>query len=463
MRITRNEIRTRISSTSMMWLASALTVAALSAYPSVQAQRPASDQRWIASWATATTSRTDAPPQAQGQAPQTAAPPSSPGDPPVAGQSPLHFNNQTVRQIVRLSVGGSRLRVVFNNTAGTVPVKIGAAHVARRDKESAIVTTGAFPLTFSRSTSATIQPGALIVSDPVNLTVPDLADLAIDIYLPDDTAAMKSPITTHAASWQTNYVSPPGNHAGAANMPVAAKTLYRRANDGLIGSTWFFLSRVEVMAPAQTTAVVALGDSITDGTASGIDTNNRWPNILAQRLLKANIRMAVLNLGIGGNRLLGEGFSALSRFDRDVLAQPGVTRVVVMEGINDIGGGRDNPSPTAAELIAAHQQLIERARARGLEIYGATLTPFDGANYYTAVGEAKRKALNDWIRTSKMYDAVIDFDAVIRDPSQPTKPLPQYDSGDHLHPNAAGYQAMANAIDLALFRSAGAPARAAIR
>jgi lysophospholipase L1-like esterase len=441
-----------------VWLAGALTVVALTGHPVAQTQNPAG-QRWVASWAAATTARTDPAPQAQAQAAPAAAPaPTAPGDPPVAGQSPLHINNQTLRQIVRLSIGGSRLRVVFNNTAGTVPVKIGAAHVARRDKDAAIVTSAASTLTFGGAAAAVIQPGALLVSDPVNLTVADFADLAIDLYLPDDTAAMKSPITTHAASWQTNYLSTAGNHAGAANLPVAAKTLYKRANDGLIGSTWFFLSRVEVMAPAQMTTLVALGDSITDGTASGIDTNNRWPNILAERLLKANIRMAVVNLGIGGNRLLGEGYSALARFDRDVLAQPGVARVIVMEGINDIGGARDNPTPSAADLIAAHRQLIERAHAHGLEIYGATLTPYEGANYYTASGEAKRKALNEWIRTSKAYDGVIDFDAVIRDPNQPTKPLPQYDSGDHLHPNAAGYQAMGNAIDLALFKSA--PARA---
>ena len=186
---------------------------------------------------------------------------------------------------------------------------------------------------------------------------------------------------------------------------------------------------------------MTLGDSITDGTASGTDTNNRWPDQLARRLLGANLRVAVLNAGIGGNRVLGDGngVSALARFDRDVLAQPGVRHVIVLEGINDIGGARDNPSPGARDLIAAHRQLIERAHAHGLKIYGATLTPFEGANYYTAAGEAKRQALNDWIRTGKAYDA-----------------------GDHLHLNAAGYKVVADTIDLGVFR-ARAPAQTAAR
>ncbi len=308
-------------------------------------------------------------------------------------------------------------------------------------------------LTFGGEARTTVPAGAVLISDPVDLVVRDFADLAIDLYLPDDTAATEAPMTTHAASWQTNYVSPPGNHAGTISMPVQTTTAYRRG-DGLPGSTWFFLARVEVMAPPQAGAVVALGDSITDGTASTIDTNNRWPDHLARRLANAGARMAVLNAGIGGNRVLkdGNGPSALARFDRDVIAQTGVTHVIVLEGINDIGQGRENASPTAADLIGAHKQMIERAHARGITIYGATLTPFEGANYWTSVGEAKRQAFNEWIRTSKAYDAVVDFDAAVRDPNHPTKVLAQYDSGDHLHLNAAGYEAMANSIDLMLLR-----------
>jgi lysophospholipase L1-like esterase len=226
------------------------------------------------------------------------------------------------------------------------------------------------------------------------------------------------------------------------------------------------LSRVEVVAPDASGAIVAFGDSITDGFGSTPDTNNRWPDHLARRLLSQGIKMGVLNVGIGGNRILSEailppgfdiravgaGMNALARFEQHALGQPGVTHVIVLEGINDIGGARQNPIPTAEDLIAGHKQLIEQAHARGLKIYGGTLTPFWGAAYYTDVGEAKRQALNEWIRTSKAYDAVIDFDKVTRDPADPKKFLAAYDLCDYLHPSDAGYKAMADAIDLALFR-----------
>jgi lysophospholipase L1-like esterase len=337
---------------------------------------------------------------------------------------------------------------------GTAPLAIGAAHIALRDKGAAIVPASGRVLTFGGNPTTTMAAGAVAVSDPVNLNVSPLADLAIDVYLPGDTSATMSPLTVHAAAWQTNYVSPPGNHAGTADMPVQTTTSYVRA-DGLQSSSWFFLSRVEVMAPERVGALVTFGDSISDGTHSTQDTNNRWPDHLARRLVSQNIKMAVLNAGIGGNRLLDDGpsVSGLARFDRDVLVQTGATRVVVLLGINDIGNARQSPSPSAADLIAGHKQLIERAHALGLKIYGATLTPFEGANYWTPEGEAKRKALNEWIRTSKAYDGMIDFDAVARDPSHPARCLPRYDPGDHLHLNAAGYQAMANAIDLELLKT----------
>ena len=430
-------------------------------------QGGADNQRWVATWMAAATSRAD------GAAPQQAAdvrgdiPPAvlavAPGQQlPVGGQSPLHFNNQTLRQIVHVTIGGPRLRVVLTNVFGTAPLSIGAARIALRDHDASIVPQSSRPLTFDGSAATTIPAGTIVLSDAVALDVRDFADLAIDLYLPNDTAAMHSPITTHAASWQTNYVSMPGNHAGAASLPVQTTTAYRRG-DGLPTATWFFLARVEVTAPAATDAVVALGDSITDGTASGIDANNRWPDHLARRLLTGNLRTAVLNAGIGGNRVLGDGngVSALARFDRDVVAQPGVRHVIVLEGINDIGGARDNPAPGARDLIAAHRQLIERAHEHGLKIYGATLTPFEGANYYTAAGEANRQALNDWIRTGTAYDAVFDFDAAVRDPGHPARTLPQYDAGDHLHLNAAGYKAVADTIDLSMFRPRAAAQTAA--
>jgi lysophospholipase L1-like esterase len=354
----------------------------------------------------------------------------------------LNFNNQTLRQIVRTSIGGDRVRVVLTNTFGTAPLAIGAARISLRDKEAAIVPKSDRVLTFGGTATVSIPAGAAMVSDPVSLAVPPLSDLAVDIYLPGDTASGTSPLTMHNVAVQTNYVSPTGNHAGAADMPVMTTT-----------QNWFFLGSVEVTAPAQTGAVVTFGDSITDGTRSTPNTNNRWPNHLAKRLQAQNIQLGVLNAGIAANRVLSEGtgVNALARFERDALAHPGVTHVVVLEGINDI---RNSPTTTAADLIVGYRQLIERARTRGLRVYGATLLPCEGANGCTPEGEVKRKAVNEWIRTSNAYDAVIDFDAVTRDPNSPTKLLPLYDSGDHLHPSDAGYQAMGNAVNLELFKTA---------
>ena len=360
-----------------------------------------------------------------------------------APPTPLNFNNQTLRQIVHTSLGGDRVRIVLSNAFGTSPLAVGAAHVALREKDAAIVATSDRVLAFGGSPSVNIPPGATVVSDPVALTVPASADLAIDMYLPGDTAASTSPLTTHGGALQTSYVSATGDHTGAADMPEATTT-----------AAWFFLARVEVAAPERAGAVVTFGDSITDGTRSTPNTNSRWPDQLAKRLQAQKINLGVLNQGIAGNRVLGDGagVSALARFDRDVLAQAGVTHVIVLESINDIGIARDSPCPTARDLIAGQAQLIERAHARGIKIYGGTLLPFEGAAYYTAEGEAKRREFNEWVRTNKNYDGVVDFDAAVRDPSAPTKLQPQYNSGDNLHLNDAGYQAMANAVDLALFK-----------
>ena len=335
-----------------------------------------------------------------------------------------------------------------------------AGFIALRDKEAGIQTAAGRPLTFSGRPTVTIAANATVYSDPVDLTVPQMADLAIDLYLPGTTNTA-STLTIHNGAVQTNYVSETGNHVGKPTLPVVGKI-----------QNWVLLSRVEVVAPDATGAVVAFGDSITDGFGSTPDTNNRWPDHLARRLLSQGIKMGVLNVGIGGNRILSEailppgfdiravgaGMNALARFEHHALAQPGVTHVIVLEGINDIGGARQNPTPTAEDLIAGHKQLIEQAHARGLKIYGGTLTPFWGAAYYTDVGEAKRQALNEWIRTSKAYDAVIDFDKATRDPADPKKFLAAYDLCDYLHPSDAGYKAMADAIDLALFRTGRSPA-----
>jgi lysophospholipase L1-like esterase len=407
-------------------------------------------EHWVGTWATAVL----APPQgfgpARGRGPggPPAPAPGQQGPPPAARgrglfPAPPMLNNQTLRQIVHVTIGGDRVRVVFSNAFGAAPLTVGSAHVALRQKDAAIVSNAGRPLTFDGRRSATIRAGAILVSDPVSLAVPNFADLAVDLYLPGDVNAEVTTLSSHFGALQTNYLSPPGDHAGASDMPVISTI-----------QSWYFLARVEVTASDEVGAIVAFGDSITDGTRSTPDTNRRWPDELARRLMAQNIRMGVLNVGIAGNQVLGDGagVSALARFDRDVLVQTGVTHVIVLESINDIGIARDNPSPSAADLIAGHKQLIERAHARGLRIYGATLTPFEGAGYWSSEGEAKRKAVNEWIRTGKAYDGVIDFDAAVRDPASPNRLLPQFDPGDRLHMNDAGYEAMAEAVDLALFR-----------
>jgi len=440
--------------------------------PSALAQSGTTD-RWVGTWTTAEVGRPQNP-----FPPAPALPPfmantrcAAPAAPPVApppGQTfaPMpfpHFTNQTLRQIVHTSIGGSKARVVLSNAYGTAPVTVGAAHIALRDKEGAIQAASGRPLTFSGRPTVTIPANAVVYSDPVNLTVPQMADLAIDLYLPGTTNTPAT-ITMHGGAFQTSYISETGNHVGKPTLPVVGTT-----------RSWFLLSRVDVAAADATGAVVAFGDSITDGAASTADTNNRWPDHLTRRLLSQGIKMGVLNAGIGGNRVLNEatvpagvdvravgaGINALARFERHVLSQPGVTHVIVMEGINDIGNARQNATPTAEDLIAGHKQLIEQAHARGLKIYGATLTPFWGAAYFTEVGEAKRQALNEWIRNGKGYDGVVDFDKATRDPNDPKKLLEKYDSCDYLHPSDAGYKAMGDAIDLSLFRNG--PAAAASR
>ena len=255
-------------------------------------------------------------------------------------------------------------------------------------------------------------------SDPVSLTVPQMSDLAIDLYLPGNTDT-PAPLTMHAAAFQTNYVSETGNYAGAVKLPAVATM-----------QNWFVIFRVEVQAPESVGGLVTFGDSITDGTRSTPDTNNRWPDQLVRRMFSqaSPVKLGLMNAGIAGNRVLSEGayqagINALARFERDALSQPGVTHIVVLEGINDIGNARTNPTPTAEDIIAGYKQLIDAAHTKGVKIIGATMTPFYGAPYYTDEGEAKREAVNQWIRTSKAFDGVIDFDAATRDPNDPKKYL----------------------------------------
>jgi lysophospholipase L1-like esterase len=431
--------------------------------PDVFAQN---NERWVGTWATAEVGRPQNPPpfvpgpapfMANNRCPAPASPPVAPAPGQTFAPPPyVQFTNQTLREIVHTSIGGSKARVVLTNAYGTAPVTLGAAHIALRDKEGAIQAASGRPLTFSGHPTMTIPANAVVYSDPVDLTVPAMSDLAIDLYLPGTTNTPAS-VTLHGGALQTSYVSETGNHAGKATMPVAGKT-----------QSWFMLSRVDVVAPDAVGSIVAFGDSITDGSRSTPDSNHRWPDVLASRLLADGIKMGVLNAGIGGNRVLGEasvpagvdsravgaGINALARFERHVLSIPGVTHVIVLEGINDIGNARQNTTPTADDIIAGHSQLIQQAHARGLKIIGATLTPFWGAAYFTEVGEAKRQAVNEWIRTSRAYDGVVDFDKATRDPADPKKFLEKYDGCDYLHPSDAGYKAMADAIDLSLFKTA---------
>jgi lysophospholipase L1-like esterase len=391
------------------------------------------------------------------------------------------FNDQTLRLIVHTSIGGNQLRIRISNEFGATPLRIGAAHIARHQGGASIVAGTDRLLTFSGNAAITIPPGAPVLSDPVDLEVPALSDLAISLYLPGSVQAT----TIHGSAFQTNYVSLPGNFTGAAAFPTERRI-----------TSWPFLTEVDVNAPGAS-AIVALGDSITDGANTTIDTNRRWPDLLALRLQTAReplattpagaaevsgglaawgARLGVVNRGIGGNRLLRDpgdqplfGRAALARFDRDVIATAGVRTMVVLIGINDIGhpGTGAIPAseePTIDELIAGYRQLIARAHAKGIAIHGATLTPFEGTvfpGYYSLEREQLRQGVNNWIRSSDAFDGVIDFDRAVRDPAHPTRVLPAYDSGDHLHPNDLGMQAMANAIPLQLFRSLGNAAGAA--
>jgi lysophospholipase L1-like esterase len=347
--------------------------------------------------------------------------------------------------IVRASIGGRRVRVRLSNAYGTAALQIGAAHVALRDKGADIVAGSDRPLTFSGGASFSIPPGAEILSDPVDLDVPALSYLTISVFVPAEVPAP----TVHFTGLHTTYISQPGDFTGAASITPANTSLM-----------WYWISAVYVTAPPKAAAIVAFGDSITDGATSTPDTDRSWPSQLSERLAanKATADVAIVNEGISGNRLLndGAGVSALARLDRDVLSLPGVKWLIVLEGINDIGIGNlpgTDPADavTAEKLIAAHKQIIDRAHLHGIKVIGATLTPYVGAVYATDKGEAMRVAVNQWIRTSGAFDAVIDFDAATQDPANPKQIRPSFNISDHLHPNDVGYKAMADSIDLSLF------------
>jgi lysophospholipase L1-like esterase len=406
---------------------------------------------WVATW---TTAQPLIRIQAGGRG---AAPPSTPatGQTPAAGGSaPVSpaqrimaqgFHNQTIRMIVRTSIGGSKMRIRLSSPFGSTPVELGSAHVAIRSKDSEIVPSSDRALSFNGKPGCTIGPGMVILSDPIDFAVPGQSDIAVSLYFPSETGPPSAHNGLH-----TSYVSKEGDVTAA---PAIA--------DATAAPAYYWLAAVDVVAPARTSLIVTFGDSITEGARSTPDTNHTWPAALSARLAanRSTANIAVANMGIGGNRVLRDiaGASALARFDRDVLSQPGVKWVMMLEGINDIGRGNIEPA-SADDLIGAYKQIIERAHTHGIRVIGCTLTPYEGANYAREEGEAIREAVNAWIRTGRGFDAVVDFEAAARDPNNPKRLRADFDPGDHLHPNDAGYQAMANAIDLSMFADQSAVA-----
>ncbi len=363
---------------------------------------------------------------------------------------PADLRDATLRQIVHLSIGGKALRVHLSNAFGTAPLHFTSVHIAlaASPASSSIKVRTDHALGFSGRSDVIIPAGAEYVSDPLNFPVAAESDLAITFHL-DEPPARE---TSHPGSRATSYLVH-GDHVADADLAGAMKFDH-----------WFNIAGVEVVGPPGAASVVTLGDSITDGHGATTNGNDRWPDDLARRLLGAKPAPAlgVLNQGIGGNRLLldGLGPNALARFDRDVLAQPGVRYLIVLEGINDIGTfGLASASPQSAHdalvarIIGAYEQIVLRAHAHGIRVYGGTITPFADSNYYHPgpLSLADRDAVNRWIRAPGHFDAVIDFDKALRDPKRPEHLLPAYDSGDHLHPSPAGYRAMADAISLSLF------------
>jgi lysophospholipase L1-like esterase len=344
--------------------------------------------------------------------------------------------------VMRSSIGGRRVRIALSTMLNAEPLRIGAAHIAIHAGRGAIAPNSDRPLTFSGEASFVVPPGVLVLSDPVDLEVAPLTDLAVSLYLPGPTG----PPSLHTIGTRTSYVAS-GNVAGQGVLPERATTT----------TAYAWVSSIDVVASPDAFSIVAFGDSITDGYATTVDANRAWPALLAQRLRvdRRTRHVAVVNQGISGNQVLrhGAGLSMLARFDRDVLSRSGVKWVVLLGGINDINiRGRFGTEPmTADDLIDGYEQLIARCHARGIRIVGGTVTPQEGQRTATAEGEAIRQAVNEWIRTSGRFDAVVDFDAAVRDPDRPVRLRADYDPGDHIHPNDAGNEAMAAAFDLSVF------------
>lgn len=378
--------------------------------------------------------------------------------PPTSAMGPFpatpSFENQTIRQIVRVGMGGQRIRIRFTNEYGAKTLHIGAARVALVDDKGNIQPGTDHAVLFSGQPSTLIPPASPFLSDPVDLPVKALGSISISLFLPEQTGQC----TCHQSGMQKAFVSGKGDFT---NKPFTPKdTTEVRA----------FISEVDVETASSGHAVVVLGDSISDGIGSTVDANHRWPDLLANRLnAQDGQSWGMVNMGISGNQVLsdGAGQSALARFDRDVGSVPGARTVIVFEGVNDLGVGLSKPEGpfaqimkawapsgpvTAARMIAGYRQLIARAHRKGMYVIGATITPYGGAAYYSTEGEAVRQAINTWIRTGHEFDGVIDFDAAIRDPRNPSQIKEGFHAGDHLHGSDAGYDAMAAGIDLSLFK-----------
>jgi lysophospholipase L1-like esterase len=352
------------------------------------------------------------------------------------------LSNNTLRQVVHVSLGGERLRVKFSNEFSESPVIMHAVHIAASTGSDSIDTSTDQRLNFDGKPNVTIKPGTAITSDPFHFSLEPQSNVTITIYF----GGTSPDVTGHPGSRTTSYIVK-GNSVTAMNLPGAVTTDH-----------WYIINGIDVVAPKPAAAVVVLGNSITDGRGSGTNKQNRWPDELARRLYKNpdTKQVAVLNAGIGGNCVLRKclGPSGLSRFDRDVLNQAKVRWLIILEGINDIGGSRgaEGAANVADNLISAFKQMVDSAHAKGIRVYEATLTPFGGSFYDSPDHETAAKIVNEWIRTSGYFDAVIDLDAALSDPENPGHLLPAADSGDHLHPSEKGHRMMAEAVDLTLFK-----------
>lgn len=405
-----------------------------------QSTRP-STENWVATWATplemAVTmqDRPVLPPDLKMPTPQGGRGNRSPRTPPAI------TDEQTVRMVVHTSIAGKRLRIELQNAFDKPAVSIGGAHIALRTTGSSIDPASDRQLTFGGNKGIDLRPGQVIVSDPVSFTFKPMSDLAVSLYM----KKVQGPPTNHMPGLHTAYVVN-GDATAAASMPDAATN-----------TAYVWLKGIDVDAPQGSFAIACLGDSITDGFATSVDADQAWPTLLAKRLgAKSGAPVSVINEGISGNQVLrdGAGVSALARFDRDIAGEPGVRWVVLLEGINDINihGQITGPDAlTADDLIAGDKQLIARAHMNHVKIAGATLTPDAGVWLAGPIGEATRQKLNEWIRTSKAFDAVVDLDAALRDKADPTHLQAAFDSGDHIHPNDVGNAAMAKAFDLSVF------------